>query len=314
MLNNSLIFIIALFLIVKGATLATKYATQLARSFNLPKYTVGFIIVAIVSVLPETFIVINSAIEGTPSFGLGMLLGSNIADLTLIFAIIIFFARRNLKIESKILKNHVIYPLMLLLPLTLGLNGYFSRLEGLILIVAGGIFYYVTLKNKTHCGILIKNKLDKSKSFLMLLFSMAVLLIGARFVVTSATALANSLKISPILISMLIVGLGTTVPELLFSLKSVRKKNDSLAIGDILGTVLVDATIVIGILALINPFSFPTKIIYITGMFMVIASFILFHFMKTGKAITQKEACLLFIFWLAFAIAEFVTNINISVQ
>lgn len=142
----------------------------------------------------------------------------------------------------------------------------------------------------------------------MLLFSMAILLAGSHFTVTSATSLARSLGISPILIGMLIVGLGTTMPELFFALKSVKKRDDAMAIGDILGTVLADGTIVVGILALINPFAFPQKIIYITGAFMVAASLILFGFMRSGRTLSKKEAYLLFGFWLIFVMVEFFAN------
>jgi cation:H+ antiporter len=308
MVNNLFIFIVALFMVIKGATLATKYAALLAESYRLSKYTVGFIIIAIISILPETFISINAALKGIPSFGLGVLFGSNIADLTLIFAAIILLAGRGLKIESKILKNHAVYPFILLLPLVLGFNGHFSRLEGIALIIAGVVFYYLALRNGIDKKLPLHKNSGRLGSSLMLLFSMAILLVGAHFTVTSATALADYFGVNPILIGMLIVGLGTTMPELFFSLKSVKKRDDSLAVGDILGTVLADATIVVGILALVNPFFFPQKIIYITGAFMVAASFILFRFMHSGRAISRKEAYLLFAFWVAFVIVEFVAN------
>lgn len=308
MFNNAFIFIVALYMVVKGSTMATNYAGRLAESFRLSKYTVGFIIVAVISILPETFIAINAAIKGIPSFGLGMLFGSNIADLTLIFAILVFFAGRSLKVESKILKNHIIYPFILLFPLILGLDGYFSRIEGIVLILAGAIFYYLALRDGTDGTVPVVTGNGRYKSIAMLLVSMAVLLIGAHFTVTSATSVANSLGVSPILVGMLIVGLGTTMPELFFSLRSIKKKDDSLAIGDLLGTVLADATIVVGILALVNPFAFPQKIIYITGVFMVLASFMLFRFMRSGRALTRREAWMLFAFWVVFVVVEFIAN------
>ncbi|MFA5155319.1 MAG: sodium:calcium antiporter [Patescibacteria group bacterium] len=308
LLNNLFIFALALFLVIKGATLATRYAARLAESYRLSKYTVGFIIVAVISILPETFISLNAAVKGIPSFGLGMLFGSNIADLTLVFAVIILLAGRGLKIESKILKNHVVYPLILLLPLILGFNGHFSRLEGLVLILAGGIFYYLALREGTDGTVPLDGDGSRGKNFWLLLFSMAVLLIGAHFTVVSATFIANYFSISPILIGMLVVGLGTTMPEFFFSLKSVRKRDDSLAVGDILGTVLADATIVVGLLALINPFYFPPKIIYVTGLFMVVASFVLFRFMRSGRTISRREAGGLLAFWLIFALVEFIVN------
>ncbi|OHB14820.1 MAG: hypothetical protein A2431_00085 [Candidatus Zambryskibacteria bacterium RIFOXYC1_FULL_39_10] len=311
MFNNLFIFIVALFIVVRGATYASRYAISLAESFNLSKYTIGFIIVAVISVLPETFIAINSALEGIPSFGLGTLFGSNIADLTLIFAIIVFLTGRSLKIESKILKNHVVFPFVLLLPIVLGLNGHFSRLEGLALIIAGGVFYYMALRDGTSHAITPADQTNRSKSFSLLLVSMVVLLVSSHFVVTSATDLAAYLGINPIIIGMFVVSLGTTMPELFFSLKSVMKKDDSLAVGDILGTVLADATIVVGILALINPFYFPVKIVYVTGVFMVIASLILFRLMKTGHALTRTEAYLLLAFWLFFVLVEYIVNVTI---
>lgn len=308
MTNDLFILAAALFLVGKGATLATRYAALLARHFRLSKYAIGFIIVAVISILPETMIAVNAALEGIPSLGLGTLLGSNIADLTLIVAIIVFFARRGLSIEGKIVKNHLVYPLMLLLPVVLGLNGHYSRLDGLALIIAGGVFYYLALRDGTDGTLPVPKRDGWRRSFFMLLLSMAILLTGAHFAVIAAEALASDLGVSVVLIGMFVIGLGTTMPELFFSLRSVRKRDDSLALGDILGTVLADATVVVGLLALIQPFDFPHRIIYVTGMFMVAASFVLFRFMKTGHVISKKEASVLFLFWLTFVCAELVVN------
>ena len=137
---------------------------------------------------------------------------------------------------------------------------------------------------------------------------MTLLLIGSHFTVTSATGLAQAFKINPILIAMIVVSLGTTMPELFYSLKALKRKEDGLAVGDILGSVLADATIVIGILALISPFYFPAKIVYVTGIFMVMASLVLIKFMRSGRTITKKEGYMLLIFWLAYVIIEFVMN------
>lgn len=308
MINNLFIFIIALAMVIRGATLSTKYSALLAESFRLSKYTVGFIMVAIISIMPETLISINAALSGIPSFGLGVLFGSNVADLTLIFAIIILLNGRGLKIESKVIKNHWVYPLILLLPLLFGLDSYYSRLEGFALILVGVIFYYFTLRNGNDSSALEYSKTERYKNFLMLVFSLAIMLVGSHFTVTSATSLAGQFGVNPILIGMLIVGLGTTMPELFFSLKSVKKQDDSLAVGDILGTVLADATIVVGILALICPFAFPLRIIYISGLFMLTASVILFNFMGSAKTLSKKEAVLLLLFWIVFVFSEFMIN------
>lgn len=308
MLNNLFIFAVSVLLVIKGATFATKYASQLAESFRLSKYTIGFIVVAVISILPETFVAINSSLVGMPSFGLGTLFGSNVADMTLVFTIIILFAGRGIKIKSSILEKNRAYPLLLLLPLVLGMDGYFSRVEGAALVIFGAAFYYTAFRSGMDNSAVSSSKVNRYKSLFMLLVSMAILLVGSHFTVTSAAAFANILNINPILVGMLIVGLGTTMPELFFALKSVKSKNDDLAVGDILGTVLADSTVVVGILALINPFSFPQKIIYITGFFMLLSSVILFIFMRSGRTLSKRESYGLLIFWLVFVMVEFLAN------
>lgn len=307
-MENLLIFIFSLLLVVQGATLAAKYSVKLAHNFHLSKYIVGFILIALISILPEMFIAISAAVEGIPEFGLGMLFGSNVADLTLIFAILIIYAERGIKIESKVLKNVHLYPFFLLLPLVFGLNGHYSRIEGFGLILIGILFYYLVFERGMERSTLAHTGNGTYKHIFFLILSMALLLVGSRFAVTSAHALADALAVTPILIGLLIVSLGTTMPELFYSLKSVEKKNDSLAVGDILGTVLADATVVVGVLALISPFSFPVQIVYVTGAFMLVASLILLHFMRSGRTISKREGYLLLAFWIAYAVIEFIVH------
>jgi cation:H+ antiporter len=308
MIENLLLLIFSLILVVGGATLSTKFSAKLAENFHISRYVIGFVVVAFISILPETIIAINSAIKGIPEFGLGTLFGSNVADLTLVFAILILYAGRGIKIESKILQNIRLYPLFIFLPILLGLNGHFSRTDGIILIIAGILFYYLVFRNGTESSKVFKKEENKYKNILFLILAMTLLLIGAHLTVTSATALAQALGVTPVLIGMLVVSFGTIMPELFYSLKAVKKQEDGLAIGDILGSVLADATIVVGILALISPFYFPVKIVYVTGIFMVFASLILLKFMRSGKTLSKKEGIMLLVFWMVYAVVEFLIS------
>jgi cation:H+ antiporter len=148
----------------------------------------------------------------------------------------------------------------------------------------------------------------RHEGVLMLIGAMFLLLLGAHVTVLTGTAVANSLGVNPIIVGLLIVGLGTTLPELFYSLKAVKRQDDDLAVGDILGTVLADATVLVGIIALINPFDFSATIVSVTGAFMISAALLLMHFMKTGRIITRKEGYLLLVFWLAYALIEVQVN------
>lgn len=303
MLSLFSLILLSLFVVIKSSNYVIRYSTRLAESFRLSKYVVGFIIVAIISILPESFISITSAVKGVPAFGLGTLFGSNVADLTLVFVFVILFAGRNLKVESKIVKNKPVYLVSMLIPIILGLNGHYSRFEGLALIVVGVLFYYLTLKDN-KLDVSIKKTKFKIKDVIFLLISMGLILLGSQATVKFGIDLANVLYISPVLVGMFIVGLGTVLPELIFSIKAARHHQDSLALGDILGTVVADATVVVGVVAMICPFEFNRRIVYVTGTFMVLATFLLFYFMKSGKKITKKEAILLFVFYLFFVSVE----------
>lgn len=299
--------ILSLLLVIKSADYAIRYSARLALSLRLSKYTVGFTVIAAISVLPETLIAISSALQNIPSFGLGTLFGSNVADLSFVFAMVVLIAGRELRIESEFLKNRLYYTGVLAAPILFGLNGYYSRWEGAGLIAIGLLFYAFILK---------KCQRDKGSSFskvqfwttlknsCLLFLSLAVLLLGAYLTVKFAVVSAKTLGISPILIA-LIVGLGTCLPELSFSIKAAKRNHENLALGDILGTVVTDATIVIGILALIKPFAFDQKIIFVTGLFMLSAIILLSYFMKTGKILTKQESLLLLLFYLLFVLAEF---------
>ncbi len=308
MWESLFIFGCSLALVIKGATFATKYSAKLADGFGLSKYAIGFIVVAVISILPETSVAVNSSLAGMSSFGLGTLFGSNVADMTLVFSIILLLAGRGVKIQSKILKKNKVYPILLLLPIIFGLDGFFSRTEGMALIVFGAVFYFSAFRDGSTAVKLNGESGGVAKNVVLFLVGMAALIIGSHFTVTSAANFANLLNINPVLVGMLLVGLGTTMPELLFALKAVKKRDDDLAVGDILGTVLADATVVIGILALINPFSFPLKMIYITGAFMIAASVLLFTCMHSGRVLSRKEGVILFLFWLAFVAVEFAVN------
>ncbi len=308
MFQNIFILAASLLVVIKGAIFATKYSVKLADNFRLSKYIVGFVIVSIISILPETLMFFNAAIDGNPAFGLGTLFGSNFIDLTLIFALIIAISGKNIKIEPQIIKNNALYPFILLIPLLLGLDGYYSRIEGVSLVIIGIIFYYITFKHNPRHIPSTKSANHYLKNLTFLILSIVALLIGAHFTVSSATNLASDLGIAPVLIGMLIVGIGTCIPELIFSIQAMKKHGDSLAVGDILGTVLADATIVVGLVSFFNPFFFPQKIVWVTGIFMLIAAFVLSHFMRTGRTISRREALLLFLFWIAFVLIEYSVN------
>ncbi len=264
---------------------------------------IGFLLIAIICALPETFISITSAIQDTPSLGMGTIFGSNVADLTLIFGLVIFLGGHGLKASGKIVKHDLLYILILSIPILLGLDGSYSRVDGLILVVAGIYFFRSMLKREQIKDETI-NRQFSIKYFFFLLISLTVLLLASDFTVKNAILSAHQLNINPIFAGMFFIALGTTLPELFLSIKAVRENHEGLAIGDILGNVMTDASIVVGIVALISPFSFNPRIVYITGFFMVVSAIFLLYLMKTEKVLSKKAALMLIVFYALFVFTE----------
>jgi cation:H+ antiporter len=308
MFAPSAAFVASLVLLVAGATFATRSAAQLSASLGLSKYTVGLLIVAVISILPEGFVAVNSALRGVPSFGLGTLLGSNVADLTLVFALVVLLCGRAVRVQSRILTNNRSYPLLLVLPVTLGWNGHYSRAEGVVLVIIGMLFYYRAFRSGLHQMGSATPGTGRLKHFALLLAGVAMLVAGSNFTIASAVELAGLLRINTAVIGMLLVGLGTTLPELAFAVSAVKKQEDDLAIGDILGTVFADATLLVGVIALIGPFYFPAQIVHVAGGFMIAGSVFLGIFMNSERMLTKREAAALIGFWLAFVAVEITTN------
>lgn len=299
------LLLLSIFVVIQAAGIATKYSEKLAEAMHFSRYLVGFVVVSFISILPETFIAVDAALRGNPSFGIGTLLGSNVADLTLIFAILIFVAgKKGFHVEKNILRKLAIYPLFLAIPLLLGIDGRFSREEGVTLIIVGVIFYFLVFNKSVGISSRTSDIRNHWRNLGLLLVGMAMLLAGAHFTVSAALDLAAQLKIPAIIVGILIVSLGTTIPELFFSAKAVRNKRIDLAVGDILGSVLADATIVIGLVAIIKPVDFPRTIAFVAGGFMVAASVLLLSLMKSRYRLTRLEAALLIGVWLCYAATE----------
>src|SRR3989338_1311980 len=125
------LFIVFLFILIKSAEYATRYSTRIARIFQISEFVFSFFIVAIISAIPEGTISVISALKGVPEFGLGALLGSNVADLTLVFGIVALLSAKGINVKSKILNKDFFYLALLLFPVVLGFDGHFSRVDGI---------------------------------------------------------------------------------------------------------------------------------------------------------------------------------------
>ncbi|MFA5412463.1 MAG: sodium:calcium antiporter [Candidatus Micrarchaeia archaeon] len=307
---NLALFLAALFVLVKSAEHAVNYSSKLAKMLGISEFIVSFFLIAFISCFPEATVAVVSSIDGVPEFGLGTLLGSNVADLALVFGLVAMFSMNGIKVKSEILKNDLLYLLLLLVPIILGIDGHLSRTDGALLVLSGAIFLLTLSIQSKMFTKKFNDVKDHSwaKNLVLLAISLAFLVAGAYYTVKFGVDFANDISLPPILIALSLVSIGTCMPELVFSLNAVKKRHYELALGDILGTVIIDATILVGVMALIKPFDFDPMIIYVTGGLMVVSGALAISFIRSEKILSKKEGMYLLLFYILSLIIQFIAN------
>ncbi len=307
LVNEFLLLLLLLFAIGQSASWAVRASVALAHRAGLSEFLTSFLVVSFISILPETFISIISAFRGVPEIGLGTLLGSNVADLSFVFGAVALLAPHALRVESSFIKNDYLFLAFLTLPLLLGSNGHFSRAEGIILILSSFLFLWALVKfdGESHHRFPKKLNISLAKNIAMLTVSFLVMGAAAHYAVLYAGRLAQGFSVTPALVGLLVVALGTCLPELLFSIRATHKNHETLAFGDVLGTVIIDITFVLGLIAVIHPFSFNPRLILVTGFFMLLSGLLALSLLRSGRKLTRPEGALLLAFYALFVTIEF---------
>lgn len=283
-------FILFSIVLVKSSTVSVRALIKIAHYFRLNEFIISFILFGVASSLPETLISVESAIRKIPEIGAGTLIGGNIADLTLVIGIVAIYAR-NIKIKSNMFKWDMFYLLLCGLPLLLSLDGQLSRIDGAILIIFFMLYFNFIISNRQKYKTKIVeyvNKKQLHKNITIFIVGFIFLVVSSNLIVDFASRLAIEINVPIILIALLLLALGTTLPELTFSLNSINQGHKELGLGDILGVVIVDSTFVLGLTALIYPIAI-SKIVLVAATIMFISAIIAILLMESDGELDWKE-------------------------
>jgi cation:H+ antiporter len=314
-----LFFVIACVVLSQCSVYLVKSLAKLSGFFRLNEFTIGFILVAVATSLPETFLGIISALTNKPGFSVGNVIGSNIIDLTLIIGIGALLAKK-ITIESKIIKKDLFYMLFIAILPAFLLSDYLiwqrfgfdvkpglSRIDGIILLCVFVFYIIKMIRQETKFSKIDKSNIGRAeafRNFLLFLLTMALLLVSAKYVVETATRLSYDLGVSEFIVGIFLISLGTTLPELVFTVRSVLDKHGNMAIGDIVGSVIINSTLVLGVTATINPVFVDPGIYLTSTLFMVFAAFIFLTFAESDEGINWKEGISLILLYFLFVIVE----------
>jgi len=307
-----LIFIVSSFILVRSGMWVVKALIRIAQFLKLREFIVASFLMAFATSLPEIFIGITSAVAKKPELPFGVIIGSNIVALTVMVALGALLGK-DLHIKGKVLQKSALYAaLYSLLPLILILDGMFSRRDGMILLAAL-VFYFVRLiAEEEKFRKVFNNQLrgwHYFKIFVkdMFIFSIgaAMLLLSAEGIVFSASKLAETFNLSLMVIGVSLVALGTSLPEIAFEIRAIRMGHKAMILGDIMGSIVINATLVLGLVGLISPFVITDFSPYLIGAVFTLAACLFFiNFARSERKVTEIEALFLLAIYVLFIVAE----------
>ncbi len=316
-----LLFILT-FLLIKSTDLALESIRGLAKKFNLHSFGISAIILAIATSLPEFFVGIASATSGTSSLSLGNLLGANIANLGLVVGLSAIIANGVAVKEKIIFKEMILAAIAGFLPILLLIDGSIGRVDGVILLLVyityASSFFKIRFQEigRHHFGRGLFIKFVKNieeteqraqKGVIHLLAGVGGLLISAHFIVKYSADLAFLLGVPIFVIGLILLSIGTTLPELVVSIESIKKRESGVFFGNILGSLVVNSTLILGVVALISPIEGVLVKNYLAVFIAFFTAFLLFWlFTRTKLRLERWEAVFLLAIYIIFAVLEFI--------
>ena len=248
---NYILLIIGFIMLIKGADWFVDSASFIAKKFGIPSIIVGMTIVAMGTSAPEFSVSLQSSIAGMNDMSIANVVGSNIFNLLVVLGISAMFGK--LKITKYRDVQMTLAVSILLMSFAIG--GYLSIIEGLVLLCAFVTYIILMIKGRDKTEIVeeVSNKRPMWLTIIIGLIGLGAIVYGGDLVVNSASAVALSLGMSENLVGLTIVAIGTSLPELVTSVMAMKKGENDIAVGNVLGSNIFNMLLIIGSAAIINP-------------------------------------------------------------
>ncbi len=304
-----LIIILSLAGIVIGADFLVSGAVSVARRFNVSDFVIGATIIGIGTSLPELVVSVTGAIEGSPDVAIGNVVGSNIFNVFGILGLtsILFPAtvtRNNLKFEMPYCLMISVLLLLLVFNFFTGGDAVIGRVDGTVLLILFGVYMYLSFRGegKPQSGTdeEERKKIKLALPVVKIVGGLAALVIGSRFFVDSAVNIAKALGVSEAFISITLIACGTSIPELAASLAAAIKKNTQMALGNIVGSNIFNASLILGAASMITPL--PTSGITMADYLVMIASAAFPMLLGIRGKISRAGGAVLFLIYIAYMV------------
>ena len=304
-----IIYVIAgICFILIGADALTAGASTVARRFGVSEFVVGVIIVGLGTSMPELTVSLMGALENNPGLSIGNVVGSNIVNILLITGMTAMVypltVTRSLIIKEipMVVGVSLLLLVMSFFPVANGVSQrILTRLDGVILLVLLGLFIMYLLKQPNDMPDAEGPKESMTKAVVKIVLGLAGLIVGGNRFVFGASALASMMGVSDALIGLTLAAVGTSLPELATSVVAARKGKVDMALGNIIGSNIINILLILGLCSVITPLPFgDVSVVDLSVMAgAAVLLWLTSRFYKELK-ITRIEGAVMFVCYIAY--------------
>ena len=267
MILSIVLIVLGFVLLIKGADFLVEGSSNVAKKFHIPEIIIGLTIVSIGTSMPELFVSVTSSLEGYSDMAMGNVIGSNVCNLLLILGLSAIIRSVKFQRETRLIEIPMSLILTIIFMILCNTGEGISRPESIILLVLFVIFILYTIfmgikgeefdSKDEDKEVSVKENDNKNisilKNIMYIILGVVALKIGGDFTVDNAVIIAKQFNISEQIISLTILAVGTSLPELVTSVTAAIKGNSDIAIGNIIGSNIFNMLFIIGVASFINP-------------------------------------------------------------
>lgn len=302
------VFVLAVALLTYSSDKAVEHSISIASVMRISPIIVGLLFVSIGTDLPEITNSIVSCALGHGDIDVGDSLGSAMTQMTLVLGLLPFFGGTFKVKRKEIIVIGICEMLAIMFAVSIAEKSYITRINALFL-VSSWLIFMLLARGGIAKGVEKKNDVAAPKDrrvfnhFVFAILGFAGVAVGAYTLVRSVIMLSGALKVPEYLISFFILAIGTSLPEFVVDLTAVRKKQYELAIGDIIGSSIVDASLSVGIGQLLFPTKITGRLAVITGLYALFGSFLVIVVLALTEKVDRKVGA----FFIAIYLLSYTT-------
>ncbi|MBW2974091.1 hypothetical protein KY366_00075 [Candidatus Woesearchaeota archaeon] len=309
--SHSLLFhlgvvLASLVILAKSASLVVYSISNYARKLGVSDYLIGFLVISVGTAIPELTASITGAFLNQGAIVFGTVLGANLFEIPLL-GLLLLIARKIKTKQSSGMSAPIVTLFIIILPVLLVLDGVLSNTDGAVLIISFFVYIARLWHGEGQLGKMKKDVKLKNiwKDAVIFCLALAALLLSARFLVFSSIHISDILNISPYIVGLIIIGIGASAPELTVQMHSISRHHKDIAFGNVLGSLVANSALVLGIVALIRPISIKPGMIFITSIFLMAGVLYMLVIME-NKEVSWKHGLVMISFYVLFLAAEFI--------